>query len=313
MIEKVLKDLEKNNIYVTNCKRAKKSGQKEVYFIEVNGNSYVLKISNVTPYYTYDDYGDDPEIEIAIEQNIMQSSARIIQEVKMAKECNILPQLQLLDSLKLLNYDDKYYLYYIEERFEGDSLKYAEKYKLSEINEFLLQLVRLIKIMDSKHYVHRDIKPDNIIYNEKRGIYLLIDAGICKNNDLDYNITVTNTPLGTPRYMAPEQRRISSNEKWNFQTDLYPLGLIAIEMFLPALRVASNEDLRDMHYVFPKWQEKSKTDLEIKYFKKIIVNLCQTTRALRFNDLSLLEEELLKWKESLENNDIHTTWSKLEA
>lgn len=301
MIKEIIEDLSSNNINISKYKRTpKKSGQKEVYFITVSDKEYVLKIINVTPYAIYNEFDDDdPELQKAVEQGVLYLSQRTILEIEMSKKCNILPQMKLMEQLKLLKVEDEYYLYYIEEKFDGSSLKYSDNYTLEQVNEFILQLVEQIIIMHKEHYVHRDIKPDNIIYNSTNNKYSLIDGGICKNTDEDYKLTVTDKPLGTPRYMAPEQVRVSPNEKWNFQTDLFPLGLIAIEMFVPELRTQSNEDLRDLHYALKKWQEHSKNDSEIQYFKKVIVNLSQATRALRFNNLEKLRDELLKWKEEL--------------
>lgn len=301
MIKEIIEDLSSNNINISKYKRTpKKSGQKEVYFITVSDKEYVLKIINVTPYAIYNEFDDDdPELQKAVEQGVLYLSQRTILEIEMSKKCNILPQMKLMEQLKLLKVEDEYYLYYIEKKFDGSSLKYSDNYTLEQVNEFILQLVEQIIIMHKEHYVHRDIKPDNIIYNSTNNKYLLIDGGICKNTDEDYKLTVIDKPLGTPRYMAPEQVRVSPNEKWNFQTDLFPLGLIAIEMFVPELRTQSNEDLRDLHYALKKWQEHSKNDSEIQYFKKVIVNLSQATRALRFNNLEKLRDELLKWKEEL--------------
>lgn len=160
-------------------------------------------------------------------------------------------------------------------------------------------MVDHIIIMDSQHYVHRDIKPDNIIYNKKDNTYSLIDGGICKNTDDEIKLTATDKPLGTPRYMAPEQVKIATNEKWNFQTDLFPLGLISIEMFVPKMRSESSKDLRDLHFVITEWEKQCKNPNELSYFKKVIVNLCNETRALRFNNLEKLKEELSNWKEVL--------------
>ena len=302
MIKEILSDLDKSGIHVSDYKKAaKKSGQKKVYYITVDGVQYVLKIIDVTPYAIYNEYdNDDPELDSAIHQGVLYLSQRTIQEIEMSKKCNILPQMRLMEHLKLLKIDDEYFIYYIEEKVEGEPLKYSDSYSLSQINDILLQMINHIIIMDNEHYVHRDIKPDNIIYNKKTNTYSLIDGGICKNTEEDYKLTATDKPLGTPRYMAPEQIKVAPNEKWNFQTDLFPLGLIAIEMFVPKMRDEFNKDLRDLHYVINAWKEVSNEEKELTYFKRIIVNLSNPTRALRFNNLQSLKSSLIKWKEELD-------------
>lgn len=48
--------------------------------------------------------------------------------------------------------------------------------------------------------MHRDVKPDNILFHN--GIVKLGDFGFCKN--LTNNNDMTATMLGSPIYMAPE-------------------------------------------------------------------------------------------------------------
>lgn len=301
MLTEILNELKSDGISVTNSKRTlKKSGQKEVYYIIVDNVEYILKIINVTPYAIYDEYDyDDPELPTAIKNGVLLLSQRTIKEIEMAKKCPILPQMKLMEKLRLKKINDEYYIYYIEEKIEGETLKYKKNYTLMEINDFLLQMVDNIIVMNEKHYIHRDIKPDNIIYNKDKNTYSLIDGGICKNTEDEIKLTVTNKPLGTPRYMAPEQMKVAPNEVWNFQTDLYPLGLIAIEMFVPNIRSESNPELRDLHFVITEWEKQCKSENDLTYFKKIIVNLSNETRALRFNNLEKLKNELLHWKEVL--------------
>lgn len=301
MLKKILDELKEQGIIISSYKKTlKKSGQKEVYYITVDNIEYILKIINVTPYAIYDEYDyDDPELADAIKKGVLYLSQRTIKEIEMSKKCHILPQIKLIDSLKLKEIDGEYFIYYIEEKFEGESFKYSKDYTLRQVNDFLIQMVNHIIIMDKQHYVHRDIKPDNIIYNKEKNTYSLIDGGICKNTDDEVKLTATDKPLGTPRYMAPEQVKVATNQKWNFQTDLFPLGLISIEMFVPKMRIESNQDLRDLHFVIKKWEKQCKNSDELNYFKKIIVNLCNETRALRFNNLKELSKDLLNWKEVL--------------
>lgn len=132
--------MKKENIYVSNLKKVlKESDQKEVYFITVNNIVYVLKIRNVTPYDVYEYYdSDDSEFINMINNSIVLDSQRIVREIEMSKKCPILPQLKLLSDLKIVKIDGEYFLYYIEEKFEGETLRYKEKYTLKQVNDFLL-------------------------------------------------------------------------------------------------------------------------------------------------------------------------------
>lgn len=79
--------------------------------------------------------------------------------------------------------------------------------------------------------VHRDIKPDNILFDEDGNAYLA-DFGIAKDiRDAAYGdnvATISEGALtGSPFYLAPEQAR---SQPVSPQTDLYSLGIVLFEM-----------------------------------------------------------------------------------
>ena len=76
--------------------------------------------------------------------------------------------------------------------------------------------------------VHRDIKPDNIMFDAD-GVARLADLGIAKaTGDHDANLTVEAAVFGTPSYMSPEQARDSRNV--DIRADIYSLGIVLFEM-----------------------------------------------------------------------------------
>lgn len=90
----------------------------------------------------------------------------------------------------------------------------------------LKQMASALDFAHQKGIVHRDIKPDNIMFRED-GAAVLTDFGIAKDKGADMELTQTGAILGTPKYMAPEQIR---GEFIGPATDLYSLGVVFYEM-----------------------------------------------------------------------------------
>lgn len=76
--------------------------------------------------------------------------------------------------------------------------------------------------------VHRDIKPDNIMFDEADEVKLT-DLGIAKCEEpADSHLTQTAMVFGTPAYMSPEQAKDSG--KVDARADIYSLGVVFYEM-----------------------------------------------------------------------------------
>ncbi len=116
------------------------------------------------------------------------------------------------------------------------SMEYVEGRDLKESLPDLTgeQLFRVIKDVamaldyaGGKGYVHRDVKPENIMIHNSDGRAVLMDFGIARASDADNSMTRTGTALGTPHYMSPEQAR---GEVVDGRSDLYSLGVLLYYM-----------------------------------------------------------------------------------
>jgi serine/threonine protein kinase len=74
--------------------------------------------------------------------------------------------------------------------------------------------------------VHRDLKPSNLMLN-KEGTVKVVDFGIAKKIEGEVRLTATNTTVGTPMYMAPEQ---IMGKPVDSRTDIYSMGVVLYEL-----------------------------------------------------------------------------------
>ena len=87
-------------------------------------------------------------------------------------------------------------------------------HKDPEVTEFILDVCKAVSVLHSEGYIHRDLKPGNIMCRED-GSYVLIDLGLVKKRgkegeskfgDKSLSIVGGNREcVGTPEYSAPEQ------------------------------------------------------------------------------------------------------------
>jgi serine/threonine protein kinase len=119
-------------------------------------------------------------------------------------------------------------IYFIMKFLRGGSLSTVlhERKKLTppEIRRLLLEAGGALGYAAQRGIVHRDIKPDNIMFDEF-GQCLLTDFGIAKAAS-GQKLTGTGMSIGTPHYMSPEQARAQAIDG---RSDIYSLGVVAYQ------------------------------------------------------------------------------------
>lgn len=87
----------------------------------------------------------------------------------------------------------------------------------------LHEIGKALEYAHARGVIHRDIKPDNILYSERQRVMKLVDFGLARlyGEDKHASMTRTGMVVGTPHYMSPEQ---VSGKALDQRSDIYSLG-----------------------------------------------------------------------------------------
>ena len=121
-------------------------------------------------------------------------------------------------------------LHYMVMEFLPESLKARIRQRkqigLQESLAIINQIAAALFYAHGKGFIHRDVKPDNILFRTD-GTPVILDFGIARVLEATSQITRSGTSLGTPRYMSPEQLNA---KRVDGRSDIYSLGVVLYEM-----------------------------------------------------------------------------------
>lgn len=155
--------------------------------------------------------------------------ARTAREIDALQKCNSPFIAKLYLSVQFKATDGNDYYISLEEFLDGGTLSdrlSAAPFPPNTVKSYALYLVQALDHLKALNLVHRDIKPDNIMFRQGSDIPILVDFGLVR--DLSA-VSLTQTWLpqgpGTPYYAAPEQLH---NEKplIGWRTDQFSLGIV---------------------------------------------------------------------------------------
>lgn len=184
---------------------------------------------------TWQAYDDRARRYVGI-KTLLQSTSRDRKQVEMLKwEYKIGARLNHERIVDIFDFGwERKIPYLVMEWFHAPNLKQwiqQKKYEnyCVEVPKMIPQALEALAVLHESGWTHRDVKPDNFLYDAEAGIKL-IDFALAreiKGNLIAKLLKIKGVPQGTVSYMAPEQIK---GLQVDGRADLYSLGCTFFEL-----------------------------------------------------------------------------------
>jgi serine/threonine-protein kinase len=164
-----------------------------------------------------------------------------------------------------------------------------------EAAELVRALARAVHAAHQQGIVHRDLKPSNVLLSAD-ATPKITDFGLAKLLDAQGDETLSDTILGTPAYMAPEQAR-GESRKIGPASDVYALGAILYETLIgwPPFRAESrNRTLELVKTCEPEAPSRHRPELS-RDLEAICLECLQKDPGHRYSSAEALADDLDRW------------------
>ena len=224
---------------------------------------------------------------------------RFEREAKIAADLNSDSIVQIYDYGQT---EDKFFIsieYVDGQNFSEYLVK--EKPDFDTVLDFCFQIASATAVLHRKGYIHRDLKPDNILVSSENKIKLT-DFGITLHDSLN-RVTSDGALLGTPLYMSPEQ---INNLNLTTASDVFSLGTIfyqaacgihpfkAPQFAQVFSRILSEtpKPLQEVNPEIPAWFSEMVSSMLIKEWEKRSSTAAEIVKQFVINDDRFAEKAL---------------------
>lgn len=223
-----------------------------------------VNVKNPETYYNYEQYkiktGEIEDYRIAFRlgrgkysevfegrkgtERVVIKLLKPVRESKINREILILKNLNHENIIKLqdvvMDKDSGTYSLIFNYIKHDDTIKLFETFDINDIRFYAKQILEALKYAHSKGIMHRDIKPHNIIINQKNKKLLLIDWGLAEfyHPNKDYSVRVASR-----YYKSPEL--LLNYPYYNYSLDIWSFGCVLAEMMFkkrPLFKGENNAD-----------------------------------------------------------------------
>jgi serine/threonine-protein kinase len=251
--------------------------------------------------------------------------------MRFQNEADKMKQMDHPNVLKVTDYGfipEKRRHYFVMELIEGIQdvdEEICPKFPLENILEIGIQAANGLYYIHQNRLVHRDVKPDNLIVSfldpdaveeteeqiltdRKNIIVKVSDLGIAKDRDL--TLTQTDTALGTPYYMSPEQAM--ETKRVNHKADIYALGAtlyhyVTGEPPFSDLDSAMQIIMAKVHGELPKTPREIEPEIQIE-LERIIMKAMAADKFDRYPTMREFREDLINYSRGEEPKRLKTSF-----
>jgi serine/threonine protein kinase/tetratricopeptide (TPR) repeat protein len=176
-----------------------------------------------------------------------------------------------------------------------DEVVKREPMAIRQAVELIAKVARTVHYAHEHSILHRDIKPGNILLDQK-GEPHLTDFGLARLVETESTVTRTKELLGTPSYMAPEQA-MGNNAAVGRVSDVYGLGAVLYQLLTghpPFAGGTTYETIKLLLDTEPRqprlWNSKIDRDLST-----ICLKCLEKDPKRRYSSALALAEDLERW------------------